>query len=111
MTRENILIYEVEEDKEDNHDEEKVFLTIADEHEIDLQPNDIQRVHRLGRKRRNKENQRPIIARFVSYKKTKRVYYQQKGFQKYRRQTARICLLGSHISTVQTTEVHAKILF
>ena len=31
--------------------------------------NEIQRVHRLGQKRRNKENPRPIIARFVSYKK------------------------------------------
>ena len=41
----------------------------ADELEIGLHGNDIQRVHRLGQKRRNKENPRPIIARFVSYKK------------------------------------------
>ena len=65
--RENILIKGVEEDKED--DGEKVLFKIADELEIDLEDNEIQRVHRLGQKRRNNENPRPIIARFVSYKK------------------------------------------
>jgi len=42
---------------------------IADELEIDLEDNEMQRVHRLGPKRRNNENPPPIIARFVSYKK------------------------------------------
>jgi len=46
-----------------------VLFSIADELEIDLQPNDIQRVHRLEQQRRNKENPRSITARFVSYKK------------------------------------------
>ena len=69
MRRENILIYGVEEHKEDNDDEEKVLFKIADELEIDLKDNEIQRVHRLAQKRRNNENPRPIIARFVSYKK------------------------------------------
>jgi len=68
IRRENILIYGVEENK-DNNDGEKVLFKIADELKIDLQDNVIQRVHRLGQKRRNKENPRPIIARFVSYKK------------------------------------------
>ena len=44
------------------------MFKIADELEIDLEDNEIQRVHRLGQKRNN-ENPRPIIARFVSYKK------------------------------------------
>jgi len=69
IRRENILIYGVEEDKEDNDDGEKVLFSVADELEIYLQPNDTQRAHRLARtKRRNKENLQPIIARFVSYK-------------------------------------------
>ena len=72
---ENILIYGVEENKEDNDDGEKVLFKIADELEIDLEDSEIQRVHRLGHKRRNNENPRPIIARFVSYKKKKRVSY------------------------------------
>ena len=69
IRRENILIYGVEETKEDNDDGEKVLFKIADELQIDLEDNEIQRVHRLGQKRRNNENPRPIIARFVSYKK------------------------------------------
>ena len=67
--RENILIYGVEENKEDDDDRGKVLFKIADELEIDLKDNEIQRVHRLGQKRRNNENPRPIIAKFVSYKK------------------------------------------
>ena len=43
------------------------MFKIADELEIDLEDNEIQKVHRPGR--RNNENPRPIIARFVSYKK------------------------------------------
>jgi len=69
IRRENILIYRVEEDKEVNDDGEKVLFKIAVELEIDLQDNEMQRVHRLGQKRRKKENPCPIIARFVSYKK------------------------------------------
>ena len=69
IRKENILIYGVEENKEDKDDGEKVLFKIADELEIDLEDNEIQRVHRLGQKRRNHENPRPIIARFMSYKK------------------------------------------
>jgi len=69
IRRENYLIHGVEEDKEDNRDGEKVLFKIADELEIDLQGIDIQRVNQLGQTRRNKENPRPITARFVSYKK------------------------------------------
>jgi len=68
IRRENVLIYGVEENKEDNDDGEKVLFKIADELETDLEDNEIQRVHRLGQKRRNNENPCPIIARFVSYK-------------------------------------------
>jgi len=69
IRRENILIHEGEENKEDNDDGEKVLFKITDELEIDLKDNEIQRVHRLGQKRRNNENPRPTIAIFVSYKK------------------------------------------
>jgi len=46
-----------------------VLFKLADELQIDLEDNEIQRVHRLGQKRSNNENPRPIVARFVSYKK------------------------------------------
>jgi len=53
--REDILICGVEKNKEDNDDGEKVLFKIADELKIDLQDNEIQRVHRPGQKRRNKQ--------------------------------------------------------
>ena len=42
---ENILIYGVEENKEDNDDGKKVLFKIADELQIDLEDNELQRVH------------------------------------------------------------------
>ena len=69
IRRENIIIYGVDENKDDNGDGGKVLFKITNELEIDLEDNEIQRVHRLGQKRRNNENPRQIIARFVSYKK------------------------------------------
>jgi len=70
IRRENIIIYRIEENnKEDNDDGEKVLFKIADGLRIDLEDNEIQRVHRLGQKRRNNENPHPIIGRSVSYKK------------------------------------------
>jgi len=66
--RENIVIYGVE-DKENSDDGAKVLIKLADELEINLQINNIQRVHWLGQKRRNNENPHPIIVRFASYKK------------------------------------------
>jgi len=46
IRRENILIYGVEENKKDNDDGEKLLHKIADELEINLEANEIQRVHR-----------------------------------------------------------------
>ena len=51
--RENFLIYGVEENQEDNDDGEKVLFKLADELQIDLEDNEIRRVHRPGQKRRN----------------------------------------------------------
>jgi len=41
-----------EENKEDNDDGEKVLFKIADELKIDFEDNEIQRVHRLGQKKK-----------------------------------------------------------
>jgi len=56
--RENILISGVEKDVENKDDGEKILFKIADELDIDLQNNDIQRVHRLGQTRPSKEQPR-----------------------------------------------------
>ena len=50
------------------------MFKIADELEIDLEDDEIQKVHRLGQKSRNNENPRPIIARFMSYKKRNELF-------------------------------------
>ena len=52
----------------------------------------------------------PNRCKICVMQKKKRVFYKRKGPQKYRWQTARLRLWGSHTSTVQATEVHAKIL-
>jgi len=52
IRRENILIYGVEENKDDNDDGKNVSFKAADELEIDLEDNEIQRVYRLGQKKK-----------------------------------------------------------
>ena len=51
-------------------DGETSLLKIATALQIDLEPKDIQRVHRLGkRKYSTSAKPRPIIAQFISYKR------------------------------------------
>jgi len=84
------------------------LFKIAVELEIGLQDNEIQRVHWLGQKRRNKENPRPIIARSVSYKQRNEFLTNKRDLKNIEgRQHVFIC----EDSTVQATKVHAKILF
>ena len=55
---------------------ETSLLKIATAPQIDLEPKDIQRVHRLGkRKYLPTAKPRPIIARFISYKKRNQFLY------------------------------------
>jgi len=67
--RENIRIHNVPE-KAGNHDDgEEIVLQIAEELGISIESHDIQRAHRLGKKKRSSTAKpRQIIARFVSYK-------------------------------------------
>jgi len=58
------------------------LFKIADLLEIDLKDNEIQRVHRLGQKRRNNENPLHIIARFVSSKKKETSFLLRNGNSK-----------------------------
>ena len=69
--RENMRIHGISESTDSvNDDGEKVILKMAKDLNIELKDSDIQRAHRLGRKRVN-PNFRPrsIIIRFVSFKK------------------------------------------
>ena len=69
--RENMRIHGISESTDSVDDDgEKVILKMAKDLNIELKDNDIQRAHQLGRKRINPNSQpRPIIIRFVSFKK------------------------------------------
>ena len=76
--RENIRIYGIPESNSHNNrdDGETSLLKIATALQIDLESKDIQRVHRLGkRKYSTSAKPRPIIARFISYKKRNQFLY------------------------------------
>ena len=67
--RENIRIHGVPEIIGNRDDGEKVALEIAEKLNIKLKTDDIQRAHRLGWRKRTMQKPRPIIVRFISYKK------------------------------------------
>jgi len=68
--RENVRIFGIPEDYTVEDDGKNQVLKLAGELNISLQEKYIQRVHRLGKKKRSKAAKpRGIIARFVSYAK------------------------------------------
>ena len=64
-----------EENKEDNDDGEKVLFKIADELKIDFEDNEIQRVHRLGQKKKKQWESTPNHCKICVIQKKKRVSY------------------------------------
>ena len=69
--RENIRILGVAERKDERDDGEEVVTKVAKALNVELNPElDIQRVHRLGKKKKGpKAKPRPVIVRFASYRK------------------------------------------
>ena len=67
--RENIRIHGITVKRDNKDDGEEVLKEIANTLNIELDDCAIQRAHRLGKKRINQSKPRPIIARFLSYKK------------------------------------------
>ena len=66
--RENIRIHGIPEPKGKKDDGEEVVIELAEKLGINIESYDIQRAHRMGRKRSPRAKPRPIIARFVKYK-------------------------------------------
>jgi len=66
--RENIRIHGIPESKGKKDDGEEVVVELAEKLGVFIESYDIQRAHRLGRKRSLRAKPRPIIARFVKYK-------------------------------------------
>ena len=82
--RENLRIYGVPDSNSRKDDGESVLFDIADKLGIELDEWDIQKAHRLGKKPKHNPNAqevsttrkaRPIIARFVNYKKRNEFVY------------------------------------
>ena len=74
--RENLRIHGIQETDSDRDDGEEVVMKIAEELNIGITALDIQRAHRLGKRNSNSvPKPRPIIVRFISYKKRNEFMY------------------------------------
>ena len=75
--RENIRILGVAERNDERDDGEEVVTKVAKALNVELNPElDIQRVHRLGKKKKGpKAKPRPVIVRFASYRKRMEFMY------------------------------------
>ena len=68
--RENLRIHGIPESLKKNDDGEDIVLNLAEELNIELESRDLQRAHRLGKKKKRADAKpRQIIVRFLSYKK------------------------------------------
>ena len=106
IRKENILIYGVEEGQEDDDDGEKILFTVADELEIDLQPNDIQR---LGQKKRETGRSTHNHCKGLCHTKKETSFLLTNRISVVFKADSMFSW-GSRTSTVQTSEVHAKFL-
>ena len=74
--RENLRIHGIQENDSNRDDGEEVVMKIAEELNIGITALDIQRAHRLGKRNSNSvAKPRPIIVRFISYKKRNEFMY------------------------------------
>ena len=74
--RENWRLNGIPENKQKAGDGEEVIIKVAKMLNVDLKSNDLQRAHRLGKKQANNPDKpRPIIVRFVSYKKRNEILF------------------------------------
>ena len=106
IRRENLRIYGINESTAAEDDAAIVLkdIAIANELKGDLGDNDIQRVHRLGKKPTKPNSQpRPIIARFQSYKK-RMEFFQAKSSLKKSEKYSQACL------SEDLTPMRAKLL-
>ena len=72
---ENIRIQGVPESTGNRDDGEMVVLEIAKILNVNLESGDIQRAHRLGWHKKTMRKPRPIIAKFINYKKRNEILF------------------------------------
>ena len=91
--RENIRIHGIAESASQKDDGESTLLKLAEVLGITLESSNIQRAHRLGKKRSSAAKPRPIIARFVSYKKEANFFLQSPALGKALTKSLKLRLL------------------
>jgi len=80
--RENLRLHNIPESEGNRDDGETKLIEVANALNISLNASDIQRVHRLGKKRTNATKSRSIIVRFQSYKKRNEFLRAKKNLKK-----------------------------
>lgn len=104
--RENIRIHGVAEgnNRSNKDDGEEKLYEVANALNINLEDFDLQRVHRLGKKKNSVDARpRPIIARFTSYKKRNEFLYEKSNLKNCEN-------LGSAFITEDLTPLRSKLL-
>lgn len=64
--------------EEATEDTDKIIMEVAQRIGVDVQPQDIDRSHRVGRRDISNNRPRPIIAKFVSYRKRSEMFSNKK---------------------------------
>ena len=80
--RKNIRIRNVVETDCDKDDGEDVVFEVANALNIELSELDLQRVHRIGKKKTSLAKLRPVIVRFISYLKRNGFLYSKSKLKK-----------------------------
>ena len=81
--RENLRIHGIPGSKNNQDDGEEIVLKIAKSLNVDVQPCEIQRAHRLGKKIINNISKpRPIFVRFISHKKRNKILFAKSNLKK-----------------------------
>ena len=75
-----LLVHGVEENR--NEDTDTLSINIINEHlELDIQPFDIDRIHRIGNKNKARKKGRAIIIKFTRYNSRKKVFMNKRKFK------------------------------
>ena len=80
--RENLRLHNILEVPGNKDDGETEIIKVAKELNVKLESKDIQRAHRLGKKKPSAEKPRPIIVRFTSYKKRNEIIHAKRNLKK-----------------------------
>jgi len=85
-----------------------VVLDVVKVLDIDLKISDIQRVHRLGKKKRNSRKPRPIIARLVSYRKRNKFLFKKSKLRNNEQSSTKLSTKLRNPNFVTKNSIHSR---